>query len=84
MPEVRPLVRPCPSSCRHHERGCYRPRPSKRLGERAIAALVVAAVGAGGANDNHSPALAAVLESRHLDGIGSSGGSGSVVSVVYD
>lgn len=36
-------------------------------GERAVVALLVATASAGGADDNHATALAAVLKGRHID-----------------
>ena len=36
------------------------------LAERAVGALLVAAAGAGGANDDHATALAAILKGGHL------------------
>ena len=46
-------------------RGCCHPCPACLRG-RAVVALLVAAVGAGGADDNHATTLAAVLKGRHL------------------
>ena len=39
------------------------------LASRAVVALLVAAAGAGVANDNHAIALAAVLEGGHIGGL---------------
>jgi len=38
------------------------------LGSRAVVALLVATGAAGGANDNHATAFAAVLVGGHFDG----------------
>jgi hypothetical protein len=47
------------------------------LAQRAVVALLVAASGAGGADDNHASTLAAVLVGRHVgDGGGCFGDSG--------
>jgi hypothetical protein len=40
------------------------------LAQRAVVALLVAASGAGGADDNHASTLAAVLVGRHIGDVG--------------
>jgi hypothetical protein len=40
------------------------------LAQRAVVALLVAASGAGGADDNHASTLAAVLIGRHVGDVG--------------
>jgi len=61
--------------------GCF--EVSSHLAQRAVATLLVATGGAGGADDDHASALAAVLVGRHVGGDGfggrlSGGGSGGV------
>jgi hypothetical protein len=63
--------------------------PARRvgLGQRAAVALLVAAAGAGGADDNHASALATVLVRRHVGwlvegGLSEGGGEIGVVPVI--